>query len=316
MGFRVLVTSLPMISTFEHCKERFIAEGLEVVIPEMTGQYLTEDELCEMIADFDGIIAGDDLYTAKVLEKGREGRLRALVRLGIGFDAVDVEATRRFGIAFSNTPGVFSDEVADLALGYLLLLARGIHRVDAEIRRGNWLKLQGTTLRGKVAGIIGVGNIGKEIVRRVKGFGMSVCAYHTHPLSSDFCKETGAQQVELEQVLRTADYLFLACSLKLQNHHMLNEQTFALMKDGVSIVNIARGGLIDECALINALDTGKVAGAALDVFESEPLDLKHPLCSYEQVVLGAHNGSNTKEGVLRANQAAIDLLVKFLRENV
>ena len=311
MSFRVLVTSIPMLSTIETCRKRFAAEDLDVVAPQITQQY-TEAELCAIIADFDGVIAGDDPFTAKVLEIGRKGRLRALVRLGIGIDAVDVEAVKRLRIAFSNTPGVFSDEVADLALGYLLLLARGLHKVDAAARVGQWLKFQGTTLRGKVAGIIGVGNSGKAIARRVRSFGMQILGYHTHPLEPDFCQETGLQQVELEDLLRTADGIFLSCSANPANYHLLNAQTFSLMKDGVWIINMARGTLIDEDALIKALESGKIAGAALDVFESEPLPREHPLCDYNQVVLGAHNGSNTREGILRANQVAIDLLVQFL----
>ena len=159
MSFRVLVTSIPMLSTLETCQERFAAEDFEVVAPQITRQY-TEAELCDMIADFDGVIAGDDPFTSHVLETGRKGRLRALVRLGIGFDAVDVEATKRLGIGFSNTPGVFSDEVAEFAIGYLILLARGLHKVDAAAHVGAWLKYQGTSLRGKTAGIIGVGNVG------------------------------------------------------------------------------------------------------------------------------------------------------------
>ena len=135
MSFRVLVTSIPMLSTIEACQERFAAENLEVVAPQITRQY-PEAELCEMIADFDGVFAGDDPFTAKVLEIGRQGRLRALVRVGIGIDAVDMEATKRLGIAFSNTPGVFSDEVAEVAIGYLILLARGLHTVDAAVRVG------------------------------------------------------------------------------------------------------------------------------------------------------------------------------------
>ncbi len=315
MSFRVLVTSMPVLSTLEACRERFVAKGFEVIAPQITRQY-TEAELCEIIADFDGVIAGDDPFTANILEIGRQGRLRALVRWGIGFDAVDVDAAKRLGIRFSNTPGVFNDEVADLALGYLLLLARGHHKVDAAARVGEWLKYQGTTLRGKTAGIIGVGNVGKEIARRVRSVGMSLLGYDAYPVDSAFCEETGMQLVEPDHIFRTADCVFLSCSLNADNYHLLNADTFAMMKDGVWIINVARGALIDENALIDALESGKVGGAGLDVFEVEPLGEEHPLCTYDQVILGAHNGSNTREAVLRVNRVAIDLLARFLHQAV
>lgn len=314
MGYKVLVTSLPMLATIEYCREQFELENFEVVIPEVCGQQLSEAALCEMIAEFDGVLAGDDPFTAKVLETGRKGRLRALVRWGIGIDAVDVEATQRLGIRFSNTPGVFNDEVADAAIGYLLLLARGLHKIDAAARSGTWLKYKGRSLRGKIAGVIGVGNIGKEIVRRVRSFGMEAIGYQRHALDPAFLEETGMRQVEREELFRNADCIFLACSLNPDNYHLLNARAFAMMKASVWIINVARGALIDENALIDALKCGKVGAAGLDVFENEPLPAHHPLRRFEQVVLGAHNGSNTHEAVLRANQAAIDLLAQFLRE--
>lgn len=314
MGWKVLVTSLPMLATIEYCQEQFEAEKFEVVIPEICGQQLSEAALCEMIAEFDGVLAGDDPFTATVLEAGRNGHLRALVRWGIGIDAVDVQAAQRLGIRFSNTPGVFNDEVADIAIGYLLLLARGLHKVDAAARSGKWLKYQGASLRGKLAGVVGVGNIGKEIVRRVRSFGMEAIGYQRHALDPAFLKETGMRQVECEELFRTADCIFLACSLHPENYHFLDARAFAMMKKGVWIINVARGALIDEHALINALECGKVGAAGLDVFEHEPLPEHHPLRRFEQVVLGAHNGSNTHEAVLRANQVAIERLARLLQE--
>ncbi|GAK61061.1 D-isomer specific 2-hydroxyacid dehydrogenase NAD-binding [Candidatus Vecturithrix granuli] len=314
MGWKVLVTSLPMLATIEYCQKHFEAKNFEVVVPEIRGQQLSEAALCEIIAEFDGVLAGDDPFTANVLETGRKGRLRALVRWGIGIDAVDVKAAQRLGIRFSNTPGVFNDEVADIAIGYLLLLARGLHKVDAAARNGQWLKYKGRSLRGKVAGVVGVGNIGKEIVRRVRSFGMETIGYQRHALDPDFLAETGMRQVEGEELFRSADCIFLACSLNPENYHLLNARAFAMMKAGVWIINVARGALIDEHALLDALECGKVGAAGLDVFENEPLPAHHPLRRFEQVVLGAHNGSNTHEAVLRASKVAIDLLARFLRE--
>jgi D-3-phosphoglycerate dehydrogenase len=312
MNWRILITCPPMLLTLSECQKRFVAENLEVVAPRIV-QQLSEAELCEMIAGFDGVIAGDDPFTAKVLEIGRKGRLRVLAKWGIGVDAIDLETAKRLGIYTSNTPNVFGDEVADVALGYLILLARRLHQIDAAVRRGEWLKIQGTSLRGKVAGIVGVGSIGKAIARRCHTLGMSLLGYDVYPLDSQFCQEIQLHQVDMEQLLCQADCIFLSCNLTRDNYHLLNENAFSTMKNGVWIINVARGSLVDERALLSALDSGKVKGAALDVCESEPLPSRHPLSHYEQVILGSHNSSNTREAVLRVNQLAIDNLVRDLK---
>jgi D-3-phosphoglycerate dehydrogenase len=312
MRFRVLVTCTPMLMSLADCQERFKIEHLDVVAPKVD-QHLNEEELSRIIADFDGMITGDDPLTARVLEAGRKGRLRVIVKWGIGLDAIDLEAAKRLGIYVANTPGMFSDEVADVALGYLLLLARGLHKIDAAVHQGHWLKIQGTSLRGKVGGIIGVGNIGSALVRRFHALGMSVLGYDLSRIDAALCQEIGLQQVTLEHLFDSADCIVLCCSLTSANYHLINAQALAKMKDGVWIVNVARGALIDENALIAALETGKVGGAALDVFESEPIVPTHPLLKYERVIVGSHNASNTREAVLRVNQLAIDILVRELR---
>lgn len=312
MNWNVLITCPPMLLTLDECQERFAAEGFKVVAPKVT-QQLSEAELCDLIADFDGVIAGDDPFSAKVLEVGRNGRLKALAKWGIGVDAIDLEAAKQLGIYTSNTPDVFGDEVADVALGYLILLARQLHRMDAAVRQGHWLKIQGTSLRGKVAGVIGVGSIGRAIARRLQVLGMDLLGYDVRPIDPAFCQEVNLQQVELADLLQQADCILLACNLTPENYHLLNESAFASMKDGVWLVNVARGPLVQETALLAALQSGKVGAAALDVFESEPVGADHPLTQFERVILGSHNSSNTREAVLRVNQQAIDNLVRDLK---
>lgn len=309
MTWRVLITCPPMIMTLDQCQERFQQEGFEVYVPEFK-QQMSEAALCELIADFDGVIAGDDPFTATVLKLGKQGKLKALAKWGIGVDAIDLDAAKDLGIFTSNTPNVFGDEVADVALGYTILLARQLHRMDAAVRQGNWLKIQGTSLRGKVAGVIGVGSIGKAIARRFSVLGMQVLGYDLYPIDPAFCEETGLEAVDLPTIFQQADCVVLACNLTPQNYHLLNADAFAQMQDGVWIVNVARGALIDEEALVDALTTGKVGAAALDVFETEPLQIINPLTQFEQVICGSHNSSNTREAVLRVNQLAIDNVVR------
>lgn len=312
MSWRVLITCPPMLMTLEHCRERFTVEQFEVTTPEIV-QQLSEDQLCEMIADFDGVIAGDDPFTSKVLQIGRQGHLKALAKWGIGVDAIDLEAAKSLGIYTSNTPNVFGDEVADVALGYILLLARQLHRIDQAVRQGEWLKIRGTSLRGKVAGIIGLGSIGSAVADRLHVLGMELLGYDVKPFSTGANQSTKIQQVELAELLNCADYIVVACALTRENHNLLDESAFAKMKHGVSIINVARGPLIQEAALLSVLNNGRVAGAALDVFEKEPLTPDNPLCHYPQVILGSHNSSNTEEAVLRVNQLAIDNLVRDLK---
>lgn len=312
MAWHILVTCPPMLLTIKECQERFQAEDLDVVAPRVI-QQLSEDQLCGMIADFDGVIAGDDSFTAKVLETGRRGRLRVLAKWGVGVDGIDRDAAQRLGIRVSNTPGVFNDEVADVALGYLVLLARQLHKMDAAVRRGEWLKIQGVSLRGMTVGIIGVGGIGQAIAQRLNAAGMKVIGYDVRPIDKEFCRNTGLEQLSFDELLRCADCIILACNLTQENWHLLGVNTFSAMKKGVWIINVARGALIDQQALITCLENGQVGGAALDVFEEEPLPVRHPLAAFENVILGSHNGSNTKEAVLKVNQLAIDNLVRDLK---
>ncbi|PID60898.1 dihydrofolate reductase [candidate division KSB3 bacterium] len=310
--FRVLITCTPMIKSLSDCREHLEAENFDIVIPKVE-QQLSEEELFEMIADFDGVISGDDPFTERVLKQGRQGRLRAVVKWGIGLDAIDLDAARRLDVFVSNTPGTFNDEVADAALTYIMLLARETHLTNLAVRRGEWRKKAGVSLRGKVAGIIGVGNIGSSLARRLHVLGMDLLGYDPYPINEAVNKDTGLRQVELDELFSSSDCISLCCGLSPENYHLLNTDAFRKMKKGVWIVNVARGPLIDENALLEALKSGKVAGAGLDVFESEPVDPNHPLFDFDQVIAGSHNASNTKEAVSRVNRISIEILARELR---
>jgi D-3-phosphoglycerate dehydrogenase len=309
MTYRVLISCPHLQKTIDLYRERLANLGIELEVPEMV-QQLTEPELLEIIDRFDGVIAGDDHFTAKVLEKGK--RLKILAKWGIGTDAIALEAAKRLGIPVVNTPDVFADEVADVALGYILLLARHLHKLDQSVRSGGWQQIRGITLRGKTLGVIGVGSIGKAIVKRGLAVGMSVLGYDVRPIADDFLSETAIKQVEFNELLQKSDFIALSCNLTPENHHLLSHDQFALMKDGVYLVNVARGPIIDEKALIAALESGKVAGAGLDVFEVEPLPMDSPLRQFDQCIFGTHNSSHTTEAVLRVNEMAIKNLLQGL----
>jgi len=313
MKWRVLITCPQLQQTIDRYRGLFAQHSIEIELPHLV-QQLRESELLEIIDQFDGVIAGDDEFTARVLEKGK--RLKVIAKWGIGVDAIDLDAAKRLGIHVTNTPNVFADEVADVVMGYVILLSRQLHKLDRSVRSGGWAKIRGISLRGKTLGVIGVGSIGRAVVRRALVVGMSVIGYDVAPIPNSFTQQTGLMVADLKKLLQTADFISLSCNLTSTNRHMLGPSEFALMKNGIYIINTARGALIDEVALIQALREGKVAGAALDVFEREPLPIGAPLRQFDNVIFGTHNSSNTAEAVERVNELAIRNLLEALETRV
>ena len=308
---KVLVTCPPALATVDQYRDRLSKHGVEVVLADVV-QQLREDELLALVGDIDGMVAGDDQLTAVVLRQAT--RLRVIVRWGIGMDNVDLAEATRLGIRVVNTPGVFRDEVADMAIGYLILLARQIHLVDDGVRAGRWPKPQGRSLTGRRLGIIGLGSIGLAVARRGKAMGMAVVGQDVAAKARAAAAAEGVLIEPLEQLLADCDALVLCTALTVDNRHMINGETLGHMRRGSWLVNVSRGGLVDERALAAALDSGVLAGAALDVFEQEPLPLDSPLRQFQQVILGSHNASNTSEAVHRVNELALELLLRGLAE--
>jgi D-3-phosphoglycerate dehydrogenase len=273
-------------------------------------QTLSEDELVALVPDFDGWIIGDDPATRRVFESGKRGKLKAAVKWGIGVDNVDFEACRELAIPVTNTPGMFGAEVADVAMGYVIALARETFRIDREIRSGGWPKYRGISLAGKQVALVGFGDIGRNTATRLLAAGMRVTCYD--PAAPEVDNTPGLAFAAWADGLETCDFLVFTCSLNEANRHMLNSDTLAACKPGVRIVNVARGPLIDEPALIAALQAGQVWSAALDVFEQEPLPLDSPLRALPRCIFGSHNGSNTGDAVARTNELAIEKLLEFL----
>lgn len=303
----ILVTCRQMQVELPRHRERIEKLGYEVIAPELLGrQQFTATELLGYSDRMVGIIAGDDQLDRAFFDGATN--LKTVIRWGIGMDSVDHEAARDHGVTVRNTPGVFGHEVADSAFGYILNLVRGFIAVDAAVRRGEWPKVEGVTLAGAQLGIVGLGAIGREIAKRGTGFGMEVVA-------SDPCADTtqtGVAIVELDNLLATSRFIVLTCPLTPQTFHLLNGERLALVRPDAYLVNVARGPVVSEKDLIDALKSGRLAGAALDVFEVEPLPLDSELRTLPNVVLGAHNGSNTREGVARASDAAVDFLIEEL----
>jgi D-3-phosphoglycerate dehydrogenase len=303
----ILVTCRQMQVELPRHRDRIEKLGYEVVAPDLAGrQQFTAAELLEYSDRLVGIIAGDDQLDRSFFDGA--AKLKTVIRWGIGMDSVDHEAARDHGITVRNTPGVFGHEVADSAFGYILNLVRGYIAVDAAVRRGEWPKMEGVTLAGAQLGIVGFGAIGREIGKRAKGFDMDVVA---HDPFTD-AAQSDVPIIELDKLLATSRFIVLACPLTPETLQLVNAERLALVRPNAYLVNVARGPVVVEKDLIDALKGGRLAGAALDVFEVEPLPLDSELRTLPNVVLGAHNGSNTREGVVRASNAAVDFLIEEL----
>jgi D-3-phosphoglycerate dehydrogenase len=303
----ILVTCRQMQVELPRHRERIEKLGYKVVAPDLAGrQQFTAAELLEYGADLVGIIAGDDELDSEFFEGA--ANLTTVIRWGIGMDSVDHDAARRHGVAVRNTPGVFGYEVADSAFGYILNLVRGYIAVDAAVRRGEWPKVEGITLAGAELGIVGLGAIGRAIAKRGQGFDMKVAAFDPFVETVP----TGVSMVDLDELLATSRFVVLACPLTPETFHMINADRLALLRPDAYLVNVARGPVVLEADLVDALKNGQLAGAALDVFEVEPLPSNSELRALQNVVLGAHNASNTREGVIRASNTAVDFLIEEL----
>lgn len=303
----ILVTCRQMQVELPRHRERIEKLGFEVIAPELGGrQQFTAVELLEYSSRLVGIIAGDDQLDRDFF--ARAVQLKTVIRWGIGMDSVDHEAARLHGVTVRNTPGVFGHEVADSAFGYMLNLARGYIAVDAAVRRGEWPKVEGVTLAGARLGIVGFGAIGREIARRGAGFDMEVVACDPFVDTAP----QGVSLVDLDKLLATSRFIVLSCPLTPETLHLINADRLAVVRPDTYLVNVARGPVVRESDLVDALKSGRIAGAALDVFEVEPLPIASELRTLPNVVLGAHNASNTREGVIRASNAAVDFLIEEL----
>ena len=266
-------------------------QGLEVDVVET----LPEPALVARIGEYEGLIVRSATkVTRVVLVAG--AKLEVVGRAGAGVDTIDVDAATERGVVVMNTPGGNTTAVAEHTLALLLALARRVPAADAALKAGRWEKsrLQGIELFGKVLGVLGLGRIGSEVARRALGFRMHVIAYDPY-LTREAAERQGVEAVELDDLLARADLITIHVPLTGDTRHLLGEDAFARVKPGVRIINCARGGIVDERALADAIRSGRVAGAALDVFEQEPPPPDHPLLGLEQVIVTPHLGAATDE---------------------
>ena len=307
--FKILITCPPMLGRLSEYESLFGQLGFNVTAPKVE-QTLSVAQLKEILPNHDGWIIGDDPANEEVFQAGKNGSLKAAVKWGIGVDNIDFKACSKLGIPIANTPNMFGSEVADLAICYMLGLARDAFYIDRNVRNGIWVKPTGISTKDKTVGIMGLGDIGINIAKRAQAHEMNVIGWD--PYTS---KDTeGIRIYDWPKNIDKCDFLIFACALTDTTYHIFDKSILNLISNGIRIVNISRGDLIDEDALMDGLNSGKIASAALDVFKKEPLDSKHKIISHPKCILGSHNGSNTIDAVDRASKESIKLLNKMLRE--
>lgn len=309
---KILLTCPPMIGMVDTFADDFKRANFDVTVPEFT-QEMSEAALCEIIGEYDGWIIGDDPATRPVVEAGAQGKLKACMRWGVGTNNVDFAAFEEFKIPIENTPGVFGREVADLACHYVTALARDTYEIDRRVKQGEWFKPIGQSLWSARALIVGFGDIGQNLAKRLHAHDMEVWYYDPYVDSNS--TSNAYKNVTWPNALSHVDYVIFTAPLNTQTHHMLNKDTIGLLKMGAKLVNVGRGQLISEEALILGLTEGRISAAALDVFEHEPFSPQthSQLTEYSnKLILGSHNGSNTKEAVAFVSKLSISRLHKFL----
>jgi phosphoglycerate dehydrogenase-like enzyme len=256
---------------------------LEMISPELN---LTDEAtMVEALRDAEAVIAGSEPYTPTVLNS--LPNLRAICRTGVGFDAIDLTACNEKKIVVTTTPGVNHHAVAEHAIAMLMALARGFPRLDRAVRENQWARIPRPRVMGTTLGIVGLGRIGRAMAWRGVGLGMKVIAFEPYP-QKEFCEQMQIELVSLDELLSRSDYVSLHAPMSAENHHLINAQTIEKMKQAAVIINTARGSLIDESALYNALKSGRLRAAGLDVFEEEPLPLTSPLLELDNILLAGH----------------------------
>jgi D-3-phosphoglycerate dehydrogenase len=311
--WKILISAPYMQPVIERFRAELEHAGCELFIPPVFERF-EEDDLLEFIGDIDGAITGDDRFTPRVLQAAP--RLKVISKWGTGIDSIDREACAQLGVAVKNTPNAFSEPVADTVLGYMLSFVRNLPFMDQHMKNGVWEKIPGRSLRECTLGIIGVGDVGKAVARRAVGFGMRILGTDPKDIASispDFVSQTGIQMVDLPTLLREADFISTNCDLNPTSYHLINDETLAQVKPTTVVINTARGPIVDEQALIRALQAGKIAGAALDVFEHEPLPEDSPLRQMNNVMLAPHNSNSSPMAWEHVHRNTIDNLLAVLR---
>ena len=319
---KVLLTCPPMIQQIKTYLPQAEKLGINIEIPKFT-QVMTEQDLISIIGNYDGWIIGDDPATEKVFEAGVNGNLKCAVKWGVGVDNVDFEACKKFNIPITNIPGVFGEEVSDVAMGYVLMLSRHLHTIHNNNLNGIWTKPAGVSLSGKKVCLVGFGDIGRCTARKLLAFNMDVWASDpfftkkegvVSSKNNNIKIEDSLHKVEisnLENCITNCDYVVVTCALNKFTKGLVKKENILLANKGVKLINVARGAIINEKDVIELLEDGHVDSVGFDVFEIEPLSKDNKLRNNDKNIFGSHNGSNTIDAVDRVSEIALNKIHEF-----
>jgi D-3-phosphoglycerate dehydrogenase / 2-oxoglutarate reductase len=306
---KVLITAPYMIREKKKVEDLFKGKNVKLDWAEVK-ERLEEPEMLRIIEKYNGIICGDDRITKKVIEQAIN--LEVIVKWGTGIDSIDKEEAERQGIRVFRTPDAFSEPVGDTTLGVILAFARSVFTSDRLMKRGGWDKPQGYCLSEKTIGIIGLGSTGTAVAKRLSIFGSIILANDIVEKDPEIISRYGIKMVSKDEIYEKADFICIHCDLNKTSFHLLNEEAFKKMKKKPYIINMARGPIIDEAALINALESGKIAGAGLDVFEDEPLSKGSPLRKMDNVILSSHNANSSPYYWHKVHENSVRMLLEGL----
>jgi len=299
-----------MLPTIERFRPVFAYYGIELIAPDVQ-ERLEEDEILQYAGQFDGAICGDDRYTRRVIEACLP-RLKVISKWGTGIDSIDKQACIELGVQLKNTPNAFTLPVSDSVIGYMLTFARRLPWMDKAMKAGVWQKIPGRSLSECTLGVVGVGNVGKAVIRRARAFGMTILGNDIQPIAPDFLLENKVEMTSLRDLLQQADFVSINPDLNPTSRHLINAETLSWMKKDAVLINTSRGPVVDEKALVAALQAGTIAGAALDVFEFEPLPQDSPLLKMDNVMLASHNSNSSPQAWERVHWNTIRNLLAGL----
>lgn len=307
----ILVSAPYILPIIDRFRSVFTNHGLEIILPDVK-ERLEEEQILYYAGQFDGALCGDDKYTARVIEACLP-TLKVISKWGTGVDSIDLEAAARFGVRVYRTPNAFTLPVSDTVLGYILAFARQQPWLDQAMKNGRWEKIPGRSLSECTLGVIGVGNCGKAVLRRARAFGMMLLGNDIVEISPDFILENTVEMTKLEDLLNRSDFVSLNCDLNPSSYHLINAGNLTRMKPGAVLINTSRGPVVDENALIQALKNKVIAGAALDVFEIEPVPVESPLLHMDNVMLAPHNANSSPAAWERVHWNTIRNLLEGLQ---
>ena len=310
MNKNVLITNQMMLREKTRFERWLIDLGIRPTFLE-NDQFLNEKECLKLSPNFDGWLAGDDEITEKVMKR-LTPKLRVISKWGTGLDSIDLQAADRLGIKVKNSKGAFAEPVSEIAIAYILDLYRKVTETDRLVRLGEWPKFQTRSVCKENLGIVGFGAIGRKIAQKANALGMNV--FFCDPYIEKSYKKYKKFQ-SLQALVSDVDVLCLSCNLTSQTRNLINEKIFKLMKRGSYLVNVSRGGLVNQKDMLKYLQNGTLAGIALDVYSTEPPANEYSIIHSNQIILGSHNANNTSEVVEAVHEKTIKNLVNNLMRN-